>query len=243
VRSKGGGRRAGRFSPRTLAIAGVVLAVLVGLGVGLPLALSSSGGGAHTATSGFAPISKLGKLGSPGQLGPLGPEGPPLEGGTDLAPAGSPQPGAAVDGISCEAGEQTLLHIHARLTIFVDGRSVRVPAGVGIADPQAVQTTRGPAVVRGTCFSWLHTHAADGIIHIESPVQRAFTLGEFFDVWGQSLSRTQVGPASGNVTALVDGKVWLDDPRDIPLTAHRQIQLEVGTPLVAQLRIKNWHGL
>ena len=29
---------------------------------------------------------------------------------------------------------------------------------------------------------WLHTHAADGIVHIESPVDRTYTLGNFFDV-------------------------------------------------------------
>jgi len=243
VRSKGGGRTLVRFSQRTLVVVGVVIVVLIGLGVGLPLALSSSGGGAHTGPTGFEPISKLGKLASPGRLGPLGPEGPPLESGTDLAPPGSPQPGAVVDGISCEAGEQTLLHIHARLTIFVNGRPARVPAGVGIAAPQAVQTARGPAVVSGACFSWLHTHAADGIIHIESPIQRAFTLGNFFDIWGQPLSRTHVGSASGSVTVLVDGRVWLGDPGEIRLRAHRQIQLEVGTPLVAQLRIRHWHDL
>jgi len=243
VRSNGGGPGLSRFSRRTLIIVGVVIVVLIGLGVGLPLALRSSGGGTDTGPTGFEPISKLGKLASPGELGPPGPEGPPLEGGADLAPAGAPQPGGTVDGISCDASEQTLFHIHARLTIFVNGRPVRVPAGVGIAEPQAVQTTRGPVVVRGACFSWLHTHAADGIIHMESPIQRAFTLGNFFDVWGQPLSRTQVGPASGNVTALVDGKVWLGDPGDIALRAHRQIQLEVGTPLVGQLRITNWHGL
>jgi len=33
--------------------------------------------------------------------------------------------------------------------------------------------------------------------------------------------------------ALYDGKVYHGNPRDIPLTAHAQIQLEIGTPLVA----------
>lgn len=242
VRSKGGRRGLVRFSQRTLVVTGIVIVTLIALGVGLPLALSSSGG-THTLTAGFESISKLGKLVSPGPPGPLGPEGPPLEGGTDLAPAASPGPGASVDGISCDAGEQTLFHIHARLTIFVNGRSERVPAGVGIAEPQTEQTTRGPFVAGGACFSWLHTHAADGIIHIESPVQRAFTLGNFFDIWGQPLSRTRVGPAKGNVTALVNGRVWLGDPSDIRLKAHRQIQLEVGTPLVAPVRLEDWHDL
>jgi len=247
VRSKGGGTGLARLSRRTLLIAGAVLVVVIGLGVGLPLALSSSGdgsgNGSKSTATGFEPISKLGKLASPGPPGPLGPEGPPIESGSDLAPAGSPAPGQAVDGISCEAGEQTLFHVHARLTIFVDGRSERVPAGVGIAEPEAEQTTRGPFVARGACFSWLHTHAADGVIHIESPVQRAFTLGNFFDVWGQPLSSSQVGPAKGHVTALVDGKVWLGDPGAIRLKSHSQIQLEVGRPLVGQLLIKSWSGL
>ncbi len=37
----------------------------------------------------------------------------------------------------------------------------------------------------GGCFYWLHTHTEDGIIHIESPVQRTFTLGHFFAIWGR----------------------------------------------------------
>jgi len=79
---------------------------------------------------------------------------------------------------------------------------------------------------------WLHTHAADGIVHIESPVERTFTLGDFFDVWGTPLDRGRVGPARGTVTAFVDGRVATADPRRIPLVAHRRIELEVGRPLV-----------
>lgn len=58
----------------------------------------------------------------------------------------------------------------------MNGQSVKVPAGVGIADPQTEPTQSGPFVGAGACFSWLHTHAADGIIHIESPVHRAYQL-------------------------------------------------------------------
>lgn len=223
-------------------IVAVVLLVVIGLGVGLPLALSSSGDGSGS-SSGFAPLSTLGHLGSPGPLGPSGPEGPPLERGSSLAPAGSPQPGQSVDGIQCQAGEQVAVHTHSRLTIFVDGQSKAVPAGVGIADPQLQPGIGVPFVARGACFSWLHTHAADGIIHTEAPVRQRFTLGDFFDVWGQPLSSTQVGPAKGHVTALINNRVWLGDPRDIPLLAHSQIQLEVGSPLVAPIRITNWNGL
>jgi hypothetical protein len=214
----------------------VVVLVALGLGVGLPLALSSSGGGSTSTSS----IKNL--LPAP-PLGPPGPEGPPLERGPDLAPTGSPSPGQSVDGIQCGAGEQLAFHIHSRLTLFVNGHSERVPYGVGIADPRLQPGLGVPFVGGGACFSWLHTHAADGIIHIESPVHRTFTLGNFFDVWGQSLSSTQLGPEKGPVTAFLNGKEWTGDPRDIPLGAHTQIQLEVGRPLVAPVHITDWGGL
>ena len=240
VRSQGGGGSFG-FPRRTLVITGVVVLVLVGLGVGLPLALSSKGNGGISSQLG--PLSALGKLASPGPLGPPGLEGPPLEVGPNLAPASSLSPGQSVDGIQCEGAEQFLFHIHARLTVFVDGKPKRIPYGIGIADPQAQRYAGSVFVTGGACFSWLHTHAADGIIHIESPVQRTYTLGNFFDVWGQPLSRAQVGPARGKVTALYNGQVWTGNPRVIPLNAHSQIQLDVGKPLVAPEHITNWGQL
>jgi hypothetical protein len=235
VRSKGGGRQPFGFSPRAVLIASVVLLVLIGLGVGLPLALSSSAQ-AHSRSTRLVFV-------SPPPLRSPGPEGPPLENGHNLAPPGSPAPGGSVDGIACQAGEQTLFHTHARLTLYVNGHSAHPPPGVGIADPQIQGTPRGSFVGNGACFSWLHTHAADGIIHIESPVRRTFTLDNFFDIWGQPLSASQVGPAKGPVTALVNGKVWRGDPRAIPLHAHSQIQLDVGRPLVGPVHITSWYGL
>ncbi len=51
--------------------------------------------------------------------------------------------------------------------------------------------------------------------------------------WGT----TRLGRPAGPVTALYDGQVYRGNPRDIPLTAHAQIQLEIGTPLVAPVSI------
>jgi len=144
-----------------------------------------------------------------------------------------PSTGAPVDGIRCDTSEQVLFHIHAHLTVVVNGSPRQIPAGLGIAGAQAQNTPQGTFISGGKCFYWLHTHAADGIIHIESPVHRTFTLGNFFNVWGQPLGPSQAGPAQGHVTAIYNGKVYHGDPRDIPLTKHAQIQLEVGTPLVA----------
>lgn len=73
-----------------------------------------------------------------------------------------------------------------------------------------------------------------GIIHMEAPAKVSFTLGQFFDMWGQPLSVTQVGPATGALTAFVNGTTWTGDPRAIPLTAHDVVQLDVGTPVPFQ---------
>jgi hypothetical protein len=80
----------------------------------------------------------------------------------------------------------------------------------------------------GACFYWIHTHTDDGILHIESPIRRRFTLGDFFAIWQVPLSATQIGPAHGTVIAYVNGQRTDTDPGDIVLTAHERIQLDVG---------------
>ncbi|HEX5583352.1 MAG TPA: hypothetical protein VFX08_06695, partial [Gaiella sp.] len=129
-------------------------------------------------------------------------------------------------------------HVHAHLAIFVKGKQRQVPFGIGIGPPlRGVNGAAGPFVTQGTCFAWLHTHTGDGIIHMEAPKRMTFTLGEFFDVWGEKLSASRVGPARGKVTALVDGKVVRGSPRAIVLEAHELVQLDVGTPLVGMQKV------
>jgi hypothetical protein len=83
------------------------------------------------------------------------------------------------------------------------------------------------------CAYWLQTGSANGVIDVRSPVRRTFTLGEFFDIWGQPLSHDRVGPAHGRVTAIVNGARFHGDPRDLPLREHDSIELAVGTPVPA----------
>jgi hypothetical protein len=223
-----------------LAVAGAAVIVIAAV-VGITLAVT--GGSNATPKLSLAPLSTLGTLKPAPAPGPLGPEGVPVPAGPALAGLTTAATGQPVDGISCQAGEQTLFHIHAHLTVFVNGSARQVPAAIGIPGAQAQSTAQGPFIASGTCFYWLHTHAADGIIHIESPVQRTYTLGNFFDVWGQPLGTDRVGPATGHVVAIYNGQVYQGNPRDIPLTAHAQIQLQVGTPLVAPEQIPFPPGL
>jgi len=221
-----------RKQRRQLLVGAAALIVAGGItGVIVATAGGGAAAGGHPGTR-LAPLSTLGTLQPAPAAGAIGPEGVPVPSAAVLTGTTTAASGQAVDGISCSTSEQTIFHIHAHLTVLVNGSPRQIPYGIGI--PGAVTTpSQAGYVGSGTCFYWLHTHAADGIIHIESPVHRTFTLGDFFDEWGQPLGTGQVGPASGRVTAIYNGKVYRGNPRDIPLTAHAQIQLEVGTPLVA----------
>jgi hypothetical protein len=233
---------------RRLWIAGGVAAALFACAVTALALTGADGGDAATAARPsialrLGALSSLGRLRSPGPPGGLGPEQVPVPQAPVLTGTGASASGAPVDGIECSTREQTLFHIHAHLTIYVRGAARQVPYGIGIPGARSERTPVGQFVGSGDCFYWLHTHAADGIIHIESPVQRQYTLGDFFDIWGQPLSSQRVGPAAGSVTALYDGSVFEGDPRQIPLTAHAQIQLEVGRPLLAPVSIAFPEGL
>ena len=181
--------------------------------------------------------------------GSPGPEGINVPNGPKLATLINAATGQTVDGVQCQAGEQTVVHVHTHLTIFVNGKAQVIPYGIGIPGFQAVQSAEGPFVETGSCFYWLHVHANDGIVHIESPsTSTSFTLGQFFDEWGQPLSTTQVGPASGKVTVFFTspGKkpgIYTGNPASLPLGDHYQIQLDVGTPIVAPFQVTNWGQL
>lgn len=135
------------------------------------------------------------------------------------APVGSTVVGQAIDGISCDASApQLVVHVHAHLAIFVGGAARAVPKNIGIL----------PSVGGSPCTYWLHSHDDDGIMHVESPVMRSFTLGNYFDVWGLPLDRSHVGPAHGAVMVYLNGQPFTGDARSIPLAAHTLVQLDVN---------------
>lgn len=230
-----------------LLVALAVAASAAGLGVGSEVAF----GGSDSVAGGSGPapiidtgsVSVLGPLLQPPGQNDIGPEGIPIPDAPLLTNPDTDAVGAPVDQISCDTTEQVVYHIHVHLTVFVDGSQRQIPFGIGIPDPQEESTPQGPFVVSGSCFYWLHTHSGDGIIHVESPTQRTYTLGQFFDIWGQPLSATQVGPAIGTVVAFYNRRHYLSDPRDIPLTPHANVQLDVGSPLVGPITVSSWGHL
>lgn len=123
-------------------------------------------------------------------------------------------------GLPALAQEGTALHIHQHLDLSVDGRRVTVPGGIGIDESQGF-------------ISPLHTHDESGVIHVESPAVRTFTLGQFFAVWGLRLTPRCLGGycAKGSTVLRVfaDGKRFSGDPRLVPLAEHEEILVAFGT--------------
>lgn len=117
--------------------------------------------------------------------------------------------------------EGQALHTHQHLDILVDGDPVEIPGDLGIGEG---------------FISDLHTHASypPGIIHVESPTQARFSLGQFFAVWGVPLSATCIGSLCEEgdkaLKAWVNGKPVTADPTRIVLEDHQQIVLAYGTP-------------
>jgi hypothetical protein len=115
--------------------------------------------------------------------------------------------------------EGTAVHIHQHLDLYVDGHRVAVPAGIGI----------NPTVG----FAPLHTHDASGVIHVESPTVRSYTLGEFFAVWGVRLTPSCLGGycAGGGrqLRVYVDGRPYRGDPTALTLEAHQELVVAFGT--------------
>ena len=142
--------------------------------------------------------------------------------------------GGTLNGISCDAQEGQRLHIHQHLVILDHGKPVNIPPNVG-----------QPLGKR--CIYWLHTHTPDGFIHIEAPLTRSFTLGDFFTVWGQTLTRKEVAGAhvakKELETVWVDGKLFAGDPRTIPLSAHADIVIQVGPPYAKPAAFTAWGNL
>jgi hypothetical protein len=140
-----------------------------------------------------------------------------------LAPSANERSAPVIDDISCDRMEHFKMHIHAHLDIFINGSAFTIPSDVGRIPDQ--------------CIYWVHTHDQKGIIHIESPENRNFTLGEF-DIWEQNFSNNQifdniVEESEKNILSVyVNGKKRStgNDYRQITINAHDEIAIVYGKP-------------
>lgn len=133
-----------------------------------------------------------------------------------------------VNGLACRPDNGRTDGVH--LEIFANRQTVVVPSGIGIAPPWQ---TRGAYVTGGRCAYAARTHEPTGLIEVEQGTQ--LTLGQLFDLWGQSLTNTQLAGFTARkgdrVTAFVNGRLWAGDARLIVLFRHAEIVLEIGRPV------------
>ena len=128
-----------------------------------------------------------------------------------------------IDGIQCNPSEKFVLHNHVHIDIFINGQRYIVPSQVGIIPER--------------CLYWLHTHDDSGIIHVESPVAKNYTLGQFFDIWNKKFNNSQIfdnvanGKNNNNTLSVyVNGQKVSSGAnyRDIKLNEHDQIVVVYG---------------
>jgi hypothetical protein len=152
--------------------------------------------------------------------------------GRAVYPAGdSPKGGlgSPISGVEC-INSTGAYHIHSHLSLFVNGEQIAIAAGIGVVPPVLLN---GYADFNASsCFYWLHTHDATGVIHVNPAQAIDMTLGMLFDVWGYTLSRTEVAENLGAVVVYVDGLLYAGDPRAIVFANNKEISLQVGLPLV-----------
>ena len=193
-------QEAARVRRRRLGIAAVLAAVLVA-GIG-GLAVSAANRDRQPATS-------------PGPLAGL--QTGPAPWGANTADLAERLRAIGIPALSPMEG--TAVHIHQHLDLYVDGRKVLVPAGIGI----------DPAVG----YAPLHTHDPSGVIHVESPTVRTYTLGEFFAVWGVRITPSCLGGycAGGGrqLRLFVDGRADRGDPTTLALAPHQELVVAFGT--------------
>jgi hypothetical protein len=90
-----------------------------------------------------------------------------------------------------------IMHIHPHLSILVNNLPFE-PAQIGIdptlwkdhsLDDFGMQSMPEMDMV---AMAPLHTHDGSGIVHVESTINRDYTLGEFLNIWGLNLDGKKV---------------------------------------------------
>lgn len=110
---------------------------------------------------------------------------------------------AELSGVPCLTIEE--FHLHPHLTITFDGEEVPIPANIG---------------VEPNCFRELHTHDSDGVIHVESDVDKGYAFSDFLNVWGFPIEQ------AGLITRLTVNGEFNDNDTNFVLEDGQEIVLE-----------------
>lgn len=118
-----------------------------------------------------------------------------------------------------------IMHIHPQLSLIINNTSSAVPAQIGI-DPSLWKDhsldefgMQSMPEMKMSAMAPLHTHDNSGIVHVESTINRNYTLEEFLNIWGLNLD-------GKTVKMILNGKP-LADFRNHILRDGEQIKLEI----------------
>jgi hypothetical protein len=104
-------------------------------------------------------------------------------------------------------------HLHPVLNVMANGKSIAVPKNIGMDSSLHKDHSLDQYGAGGVAP--LHTHDDSGTIHVESTVDRNYTLGEFLNIWGIDLN-------DKTIKLTVDG---------IPVSDYKNHVLEDGQNL------------
>lgn len=79
--------------------------------------------------------------------------------------------------LTCTTDMATQFHIHPKLKIIIASKEQEIPRNIGVMP---------------TCMYSLHTHDNTGVIHVEAPEKKDFTLADFFAVWQKTFTKDQI---------------------------------------------------
>jgi hypothetical protein len=145
--------------------------------------------------------------------------------------------GEPVGALECFPTMPDTYHVHTHLSIFLDGVALAIPRNIGLIDDD----------LPTFCAYPIHTHDYSGKIHVEAAAPGIFTLGQFFTIWGQPLGPDNVAGLTGKpiVVYVTDqnGVVTVASGNwsDIELLTHREVTIQVGTP-VAEIPNYTWRA-
>lgn len=113
-----------------------------------------------------------------------------------------------------------VMHIHAHIAVIQDGRELVVPKEIGISSELWKDHSLDEFGPSSGLLAPMHTHDTSGTIHIESTVEREYTLGEFLAIWGlDPTGVVQVTDSSG---------AQAQDYWNHVLTRNEELALEVS---------------
>jgi hypothetical protein len=118
------------------------------------------------------------------------------------------------------ASPSLVMHIHSHLSLVRGGETVIVPEEIGISPDLWKDHSLDEYGPSSGVLAPMHTHDSSGTIHIESTVNREYTLGEFLRIWGMDPSAVvKVTDTSGNE---------IQDHENLVLERNAQLVVEIS---------------